>query len=153
MARGYGQKELISMQREVESKPSEKLPVKEGSIVEFVDAPEFNGTVRRISKDQWQTVFIDCGNEGKSKFIHGYEFMDLYDKGKIIIKKLPVKIGSLVEFVDTPEFNGVVKKIAKDQWQTVFIDYGNKDELKAIKGYDFIKMVEDGKILLKKRNR
>lgn len=58
MARGYGQKELISMQREVESKPSEKLPVKEGSILEFVDAPEFNGTVRRITKDQWQTVYI-----------------------------------------------------------------------------------------------
>lgn len=152
MARGYGQKELISMQREVESKPSEKLPVKEGSILEFVDAPEINGTVRRITKDQWQTVYIDCIN-GKSKYFHGYEFMDLYGKGKIIVKKLPVKVGSSVEFVETPEFNGIVKNIDKAQWQTVFIDYGNSDELKAIRGYDFIKMVENGKILIKKKKK
>lgn len=151
MARGYGQKELIAKQRELESKPSEKLPIKEGSIVEFVDTPEFNGTVRRISKDQWQTVFIDYGTECKSKIIHGYEFIDLFEKGKVIVKKLPVKVGSIVEFVDTPEFNGTVKKVAKDQWQTVFIDYGDEEKLKAIKGYDFIKMAENGKILIKKK--
>lgn len=87
MARGYGQKELISKQRDVESAPKEKLPVRSGSLVEFPDSPEFNGVVRRISKDQWQTVYIDYGTEGKSKFIHGYEFIEMLNNGKIVIKK------------------------------------------------------------------
>ncbi|MDP4180116.1 MAG: hypothetical protein Q8942_03380 [Bacillota bacterium] len=151
MAQGYGQKDLISKQRELESKPTEKLPVKEGAIIEFVDTPQFNGIVRRISKDQWQTVFIDYGSEGKSKIIHGYEIISLYQQEKIVVKKLPAKVGLLVEFVDEPEYNGRIEKIAKDQWQTVYINYGNDDELKPIRGYDFLKMVESGKIIIKKK--
>lgn len=152
MAKGYGQKELVSRQRESENKGSEKLPVKEGSIVEFVDTPEFNGIVRRVTKDQWQTVSIDYGVEGRSNIFQGYEIMDLFSREKIIIKKLPVKVGSIVEFVDTPEFNGIVKKIEKDQGKTVLICYSSKEgELKAIKSYDLTKMIEGGKLILRKK--
>jgi len=85
MAKGYGQKELITKQRDMESSSKEKLPVKVGSIVEFLETPEFNGFVKRISKDQWQTVYIDYGVEGKSKFLNGDEFMGMVSKGKIVI--------------------------------------------------------------------
>lgn len=66
MARGYGQKELISKQREMEFASKIKLPIREGSIVEFIDNPEWNGKVGRITKDMWQTISID-NSEGKTK--------------------------------------------------------------------------------------
>ena len=84
--RGHGQKELIKKQRESEeSKSSIPLPITIGSIVEFVENPQFNGKVKSISNDQWQTIYIDYGGKF-SKLINGYEFMDLLKKNKIIIK-------------------------------------------------------------------
>lgn len=84
--RGHGQKELIKKQRDAEeNKPSTVLPITIGSIVEFVETPQFNGKVKSISNDQWQTVYIDYGGKF-SKLINGYEFMDLLKRKKIIIK-------------------------------------------------------------------
>lgn len=84
MAKGYGQKELINKQREVETQSKRKLPIREGSLVEFVENPEWNGKVRRITKDQWQTISID-NEKGKTKILHGDEFLELYNNGKIVI--------------------------------------------------------------------
>lgn len=86
MARGYGQKELIEKQRAAETNSKTKLPIKEGSIVEFTDNSEWNGKVRRITKDQWQTISID-NEAGKTKIINGEEFLDLIHNNKIIILK------------------------------------------------------------------
>lgn len=87
MTRGYGQKELISKQRENETNSRTKLPVKEGSIIEFIDNPEWNGKVRRITKDQWQTISVD-NSQGKTKILNGEEFINLFSTGKIkIIEK------------------------------------------------------------------
>lgn len=86
MGLGEGQKRLIRAQKAAEeNKPFKKLPVNVGSIVEFVTTPKFNGTVKLISKDQWQTIYIDYGGE-HLKLINGYEFIDLLKQGKIIIK-------------------------------------------------------------------
>lgn len=84
MARGYGQKDLMNKQREAEINSKTKLPIKEGSIVEFVDNSEWNGKVRRITKDFWQTISID-NDEGKSKIMNGEEFIRLVAEGKIKI--------------------------------------------------------------------
>lgn len=86
MARGYGQKELISKQRENETNSKTKLPIKEGAIIEFIDNPEWNGKVRRITKDQWQTISVD-NSQGKTKILNGEEFIELYTYGKIVIIK------------------------------------------------------------------
>lgn len=82
MARGYGQKELIQKQREVETASKLKLPIKEGSIIEFIDNQEWNGRVRRITKDQWKTISID-NSDGKTKILNGEEFINLFNNGKI----------------------------------------------------------------------
>ena len=152
MAQGFGQRELISKQRDLEGKSDLKLPVKEGSIIEFTDMPEFNGFVKRISKDQWQTVYIDYGVEGKSKIIHGHEIIELFSNGKIIVKNVSIKAGTRVEFVNTPEFNGIVKRTLKDKWQTVCVNYGVENEIKEIKGYQFIEMLENKLIVIKNKS-
>ncbi len=150
MVRGHGQKELIQKQMEMEGKPKAKLPVKVGSIVEFVDTPEHNGVVRTITKDQWQTVFISYTENEPSIFFQGHEIIDMFSDGKIVVKNLPVRKGSLVEFVDPPELTGTINSIGNDRMRTVFIDFG-EGKLKPIYSYDLIKMVEAGKILIKKK--
>lgn len=146
MAQGYGQRELIGKQREMEDNPKNKLPVKEGSFVEFVDTPEFNGVVRRISKDQWQTVYIDYGNEEKTKFIHGYEFTEMFYRKKVIVKNVNIKVGTKIKFFDKSECIGIIRKVKKDQWQTVCIEVNEGLNTNEIKGFKFIQMLETGKI-------
>lgn len=64
-----------------------KLKLRVGDLIEFVDSPEFNGKIYKISQDQWKMIHIDYGTPGHSKILSPSEFNTLLNSKKVIVKR------------------------------------------------------------------
>lgn len=67
----------------------EKFKISVGDRVKFVDDPDHNGTVTRITTDQWKNVSIDYGVPGRAHILFMYKIAEMVRRGKATVTSPP----------------------------------------------------------------
>ena len=63
------------------------MGLKVGDNVEFLETPEFSGTIFKISKDQWQNVYIDHGEPGHCHILFLAKLTKMVTAGKATVTR------------------------------------------------------------------
>ena len=85
------QKDLIRRQKSSEEELNEPdfvkpiTRVRVGDTIEFINEPEFTGTVYKISRDQWKMIYIDYGVDGHCKILSPSELNKMIRSGDLRI--------------------------------------------------------------------